>query len=429
MSRATSRPRVVVTGMGVLAPNATGVPAFEAALREGKSGISYQPKMAELGMSCQVAGVPAVDDDALAALLFPAQLRAMNQHLKYAALAAAECWRSAGFALIREQPSATDWSTGAVIGSGVSGVETLCETVGPLTDGKQVRRLGSRTVEQSMSSAAAACVSGLLGLGGPVIATAAACASGTAAILEAVWLIRSRRAARVLAGAAEASSHYTWAMFDAMRVLGRDFNDRPTEASRPLSASAGGFIPSAGAGMLMLEEREAALQRGAHVYAEILGGASNSGGQREDGTMTSSNSHGVVRCVRAALVDAGVAPGEVDSISGHMTATAGDVKEVRNIAAAFETPLRKLPMLNATKSLIGHALGAAGAIETIAAILQLDGGFLHPSLNCDDLHPDLRELEERIPRRPIPHDGRMTLKTSLGFGDVNTCLVLSTPNP
>jgi 3-oxoacyl-(acyl-carrier-protein) synthase len=229
----------------------------------------------------------------------------------------------------------------------------------------------------------------------------------------------------VVAGAAETSSRYTWAMFDAMRVLGRDFNDRPEQASRPLSASASGFIPSAGAGMLMLEERDVALGRGARIYAEILGGASNSGGQRDDGTMTSSNSRGVVRCVRSALLDAGVGPADVDSINGHMTATTGDAKEVRNLAAAFELPLGKLPMLNATKSLIGHALGAAGAIETIAAILQLGGGFLHPSLNCDDLHPELGELEGRIPRQTIPHDGRVTLKTSLGFGDVNTCLVLS----
>jgi 3-oxoacyl-(acyl-carrier-protein) synthase len=418
--------RVVVTGLGVLAPNATGVAAFETALREGQSGIAPQPEMAELGLGCQVAGVPIVDGAALTRLLYPAQLRAMNLHLQYAALAAAECWRSAGFELNRERPSETDWSTGAVIGSGMSGVETLCEAVGPLTDGKQVRRLGSRTVERSMSSAAAACVSGLLGLGGPVIATSAACASGTAAIFEAAWIIRSGRAARVIAGAAEPASRYTWAMFDAMRVLGRDFNDRPAAASRPLSASAGGFIPAAGAGMLMLEDRDVALRRGARIYGELLGGASNSGGQREDGTMTSSNSRGVVRCVRSALLDAGVTPAEVGAVNGHMTGTTADAKEVRNVAAAFELPLRELPWVNATKSLIGHALGAAGAIETIAAVLQLDGKFLHPSLNCDDLHPDLRDLEGRIPRRTIPFEGRVTLKTSLGFGDVNTCLVLST---
>jgi 3-oxoacyl-(acyl-carrier-protein) synthase len=233
----------------------------------------------------------------------------------------------------------------------------------------------------------------------------------------------------VIAGAAEAGSRYTWAMFDAMRVLGREFNDRPAAASRPLSASAGGFIPAAGAGMLMLEDRDVALRRGARIYAELLGGASNSGGQREDGTMTSSNSRGVVRCVRSALLDAGVAPGDVGAVNGHMTGTTADAKEVRNIATAFELPLRQLPWVNATKSLIGHALGAAGAIETVAAVLQLDGGFLHPSLNCDDLHPDLRDLEGRIPHQTIPFERRVTLKTSLGFGDVNTCLVLCAHDP
>ena len=421
--------RVVVTGMGVLAANATGVPAFESALREGKSGITFQPKMAELGMNCQVAGVPAIDTAALTALLLPAQLRAMSVQLQYAALVAVECWRSAGFSFDSRERPETDWSTGSVIGSGISSIETLCETVGPLTDGKQVRKLGSRMTEQCMSSAVTACVSGLLGLGGPAIASSSACASGTAALFEALWLVRSGRVPRVLAGGVDTSNRYSWAMFDAMRVLCRDFNDRPEQASRPLSASAGGFVPSGGAGMLMLEDFDTAIDRGANIYAELLGGASNSGGQRDDGSMTSSSSAGSIRCVRAALQDAGIASAELDYINGHLTATAADPKEIRNVAAALEVPLSETPMVNATKSLVGHALGASGAIETIATILQMNGGFLHPSLNCEDLHPELEGLVDSVPQRLKRYESRVALKTSFGFGDVNACLVVSAGNP
>jgi 3-oxoacyl-(acyl-carrier-protein) synthase len=164
-----------------------------------------------------------------------------------------------------------------------------------------------------------------------------------------------------------------------------------------MSASAGGFVPGAGAGALLLESLESALERGARIHAEVEGGAVNCGGQRRGGSMTAPNPEGVERCIRAALVDAGVDACQIDAIAGHLTATAADPREVQSWAAALECVPAALPAITATKSLIGHTLGAAGAIESVAAVLMLARGFLHGSLNCEDVHPEIAPFAASIP--------------------------------
>ena len=228
----------------------------------------------------------------------------------------------------------------------------------------------------------------------------------------------------MLCGGGEGASHYIWAGFDAMRVLCRDFNDEPEKASRPLSASAGGFIPGAGAGVLLLESLESAELRGARIYAELLGGAVNCGGHRTGGSMTAPNPQGVVRCVEACLVDAGIAGEDVDAINGHLTATGADPYEIASWSKALGRSPEDFPAITATKSLIGHNLGAAGAIESVASVLMLQGGFLHPSVNCEDVHPEIAAYDAAIPHamREAP-DLRVIIKAGFGFGDVNACLV------
>jgi len=209
-----------------------------------------------------------------------------------------------------------------------------------------------------------------------------------------------------------------------MRVVCPHFNTQPERASRPLSASASGFVPAGGAGFLLLENLESARGRGARIYAELAGSYENCGGQRRGGSMTLPSGEGVVRCVKRALADAQTAPDEIDYVNGHLTGTAGDAREVRNLSESLGRTLYQMPWINATKSLIGHALGAAGAIESIATILQIHGGFLHPSRNCEDPLPELAELVSRIPASTIPKQVHTALKTSFGFGDVNACLVI-----
>lgn len=419
-----SRRRVVVTGMGVVAPNGVGLEAFDAALRAGRSGIRGVPKLAELGFACTVAGVPQ-ETDAVAGAYFDGELLlAMNANHRFGGIAAVDAWTDAGFARPERGDDRVHWECGAVLGTGIGGLDTVGEKLVPMTDAGKVRRLGSTIVEQVMSSGVSARVSGLLALGNQVTTNSSACSTGTEAILEGALRIRTGLAERMLCGGSEGDSHYSWAGFDGMKVLSRRFNDEPEKASRPMSASAGGFVPGSGAGVLHLESLESAEKRGARIYAELLGGALNCGGHRGGGSMTAPNPESVRRCIQGALADAAVAPREVDAINGHLTATGADPNEVDAWAKALERGPGELPPITSTKSMIGHALGAAGAIESVACVLMLQGGYVHASLNCEDVHPRIEPFAASIPHATRPLPGLATIvKASFGFGDVNACAV------
>jgi len=415
--------RVVVTGAGVIAPNANGVTDFELALRKGRSGIRRHEKMEELGFASVVAGVPQGTDELAANAFDEDLLRAMNSSHRFAALASLEAWRDASLA-VPVGDTATDWDTGAVIGTGIGGMDTIGERVVPLTDSGKARRLGSTAVEQVMASGVSARVAGILGLGNQVTTNSSACSTGAEAIALAAERIRRGDAKRMLAGGSEGASPYIWSGFDAMRVLCRSMNDAPERASRPMSASAGGFVAASGAGILMLESLESAQERGARIRAELLGAAVNCGGQRGGGSMTAPNPEGVRRCIRAALADAGIGPSAVGAINGHLTATGADPREIESWAAALEAKPGRLPPITSTKSMIGHALGAAGAIEAVACVLMLQGGFVHPSINCEDVHPEIEPHGASIPHELLEAPGlEVVVKAGFGFGDVNICLV------
>src|SRR5271157_4968615 len=414
--------RVVITGMGIVAPNAVGVAAYRHALCNGKSGISHQPQMKDLDFGCQVAGVPDISDRMADAFWDPELLRNSNSSMKYALIAAVDCWRDAGLQLPKRD-SDTDWQTAAIIGTSGGGIDTIGEFVAPEVAARRVRRLGSSAAERVMSSCMSACVGGLLGLGGQVTSNSSACATGSEALIDAYWMIREDRIDRVLAGSSEPASIYTWACLDALRVAMRQSNENPRAAARPLSASAGGLVPSAGAAILMLESLESAQARKARIYAEVLGGHSNSGGQRNGGSITASNPEGIQRCVKQAVEVAKVKPEDIDYINGHLTGTGADAKEIKCISAALGRNLAEMPWINATKSLIGHGLGAAGSMESVATILQLVNGFLHPSINCEDFNPEIAELRPRVPQTAVRAHSRIAMKTSFGFGDVNACVL------
>ncbi len=416
--------RVVVTGLGLIAPNANGAAEFELALRKGRSGLSHRKEMADAGLACQVAGVPEGADDLARASFDEELLLAMNEVHRFAALAAVEAWRDAGLRRPERDDDRVDWDTGAVIGTGIGGMDTIAHRVVPLVSTGRARRLGSTSVEQVMASGPSARVAGILGLGNQVTSNSSACSTGAEAVVMGLERIRSGRARRVLCGGAEGGNVFIWGGFDAMRVLCRTWNDEPTRASRPLSASAAGFVPGCGGGVLLLESESSARARGARIRAEVAGGAVNCGGQRGGGSMTAPNPEGVRRCIRAALDDASVAPGEVDAISGHLTATGADPAEVQAWAAALERGPGELPWITSTKSLIGHALGAAGAIESVAAVLMVEGGFVHASANCEDLHPEIETHAASIARRRVDSEElRVMMKAGFGFGDVNAALV------
>ena len=416
--------RVVVTGMGVAAPNAHGLVDFEKALRGGISGIRFIPRLQELNFGCQIAGVPDNFDDIRKNYFDREKLLSLNDNIGFASVSAVDAWKDAGFSLPDSEDDTVNWETGVIAGSGVGGMDTIAQNIVPMVNEGRVRRLGSRVVEQVMNSGTSARIPGLIGAGNQVTSNSSACSTGNEAIIDALWRIRMGLAKRMVAGGSEGATPYIWGGFDAMRVLCRKFNDNPAAGSRPLSATACGFVPGSGGAMLVLEELETALARGARIYVEVIGGHVNCGGQRMGGSMTAPNPEGVKRCIRGAVVDAGINPAEVDAINGHLTATYADPLEVTNWAEALERTPDNFPYINSTKSLIGHCLGAAGAIESVASVLQIYKGFLHPSINSEDVHPDIEKFAQKIPQKCLEFPQlKIIAKAGFGFGDVNSCVI------
>ncbi len=209
-----------------------------------------------------------------------------------------------------------------------------------------------------------------------------------------------------------------------MRAMCCKFNEEPEKGSRPMSASACGFVPGSGGAVLVLEELETALECGARIYVEILGGAINSGGRHIRDTIMTPNPEGVRRCIRMAMEDAGIEPGEIDAINGHLAADFMDPMEVRIWSETLNLSPSEFPYIRSTKSLVGHCLGAAGAVECVTVALQLHKGFIHPSVNCENIHPRIAHFAQKIPQSCLEIPGLRTMATAgFGFGDTNSCII------
>ena len=415
--------RVVITGLGVVAPNGVGVTEFTQALKEGKSGITFHQELKDLNFSCQIGGIPNVTDELKSEYFTNLQLRGFNSSgILYGCIAGIDAWKDAGFEMNAE--SELDYDTGLIFGTGTSGVEKFREAIYKLDD-KQVKRLGSTVVVQTMASGISAYLGGMLGLGNQVTTNSSACTTGTEALLMGFDRIQAGRAKRMLVGSCSDHGPYLWGGFDAMRVMTYKHNENPEQGSRPMSATASGFVPGSGAGALVLESLESALERNATIYAEVLGGEVNSGGQRQGGTLTAPNAQAVQRCIKKALENSGLEPNEVEVINGHLTATSKDGLEIENWTKALGRTGTNFPYINSTKSMIGHCLAAAGSIECVASVIQLKDQFVAPNINCEDLHSDIDKLvaEESIPTEKIDLDFDVAVKASFGFGDVNACVV------
>jgi 3-oxoacyl-[acyl-carrier-protein] synthase-1 len=415
--------RVVITGLGVAAPNGVGIPAFTQALKNGESGIRHDMQLQELQFSCQIAGQPQISDEIKSQYFTELELRGFNSTgILYGVIAGIEAWKNAGLPI--ENNENPDWESGTIFGSGTSGIDKFRESIYKI-DELQVRRLGSTVVAQTMNSGVSAYLGGKLGLGNQVTTNSSACATGTEAIMMAFDRIQTGQAKRILAGSTGDSGPYIWAGFDALRVCSSKYNDNPEQGSRPMSGSAAGFVPGSGAGALVVEELETALERGATIYAEILGGNVNSGGQRGNGSMTAPNSTAVQRCITGAINNGGIAATEIDAINGHLTATTKDSLEIENWTKALGLSGADFPYINSLKSMTGHCLSAAGSIESVATVLQLHEGFIFGNTNCEDLHPEITALIDpiKVPLKTINNNPDIIAKASFGFGDVNACII------
>ncbi|GAB4323585.1 MAG: beta-ketoacyl-ACP synthase II [Dehalococcoidia bacterium] len=412
--RIRSRRRVVVTGLGAITPAGLSVDELWANLVAGKSGIGpitfFDPK----GYPCRIAGEvrgfePGEYMDRKAA-------RRMARFSQFMVASARQAFADAGLDL-----AAIDQDrAGAVIGNGGGGYPGIQEAVETLLEkgGMKVDPLFFTKNLGNMAGAQVALQFGLRGYNGTITT---ACAAGTQAIGEAAMLVRHGRADVVLTGGCEAGiSQLGLAGFSVMRALSTNFNDEPERASRPFDAARDGFVPCEGAGALVLESEEHARERGARIYAEIAGFGCTSDAFHvvappEDG-------EGAARAMRAALADAGLEPEEIDHINAHATSTeVGDIAETRAIKAVFGEHAYRLT-ISATKSLIGHGLGASGGMETIAAIKTIETGTLHPTINLEEPDPEC-DLDY-VPNVSRRAEVRALLKNSFGFGGQNSSLAI-----
>jgi len=417
--------RVVVTGLGICAPNGVGLDDFSRAMRQGRSGVRRIPELAEHGFSCLLGAFPDITDALREAYFSPLEQRGLNASgLVYGVIAGLQAWEDAG--LVPAPHEMADWDSGIWFGTGMLGADKFREAIYLVDQGK-TRRLGSTTVPQTMASGISAWLAGKLGCGNQVSTNSSACSTGTEAVYLAMERIRHGKAKRMLAGSCSDSGPYIWGGFDAMRILSSASPDAPAEACRPFSATASGFVPGSGAGALVLESLESARERGVRIYAEVLGGAVNSGGQRKGGSMTAASDPGIRHCIREALSDAGIPASAVDVINGHMTATTRDPDEIRNWCEALGRRGGDFPLINSFKDVLGHGLAASGSMECVAALLQIAEGYVYGNTNAADLHPEIQRWIDPgcVPLESRRHEPGIIAKASFGFGDVNSCVIFS----
>ena len=420
--------RVVITGLGVVAPNAITIHDFHKALLTGTSGLKHQKELEELQFKCQVAGKPQLTQEIIDQHFTALQQRGLlATGLMYGVISAKQAFENSG---IDFKNKSYHEDIGVVFGTGQSGGDKFREAIHHIDD-NNVRRLGSTSVIQTMSSGVSAWISGELGLGNWVTTNSSACSTGTEALLMGYDRIKSGKARGMLVGSCSDSGPYIWGGFDAMRILPTKYNDKPEMASRPFSHDACGFVPGSGAGCLVLETLESALSRKATIYAEVKGGHLNSGGQTNGGSMTAPNGLAVQACIKTALIESKIDSSQIDVINGHITATSKDGFEVKNWSAALNRSGKDFPFINSFKSTIGHCLAASGSIELVGSTLQLHHQVVYPNINISQLHPEIVSVvdKEKVPLKPIKTKIHSLAKASFGFGDVNACAILSTFKP
>jgi len=418
--------RVVVTGLGLVSPLGNDIEEFEKKIFSGISGIKEFQVFKDFDFKCTIAGIPDISDKKYQELLKKLELSDADLSIKYSIIASISAYQDSALEIpnLLSENINEDYAT--IIGTCGSGYDYFFREILDASINKKIKKLRSQTIENIMHSGPAAKISQIFAIANQSISISSACASGTEAIVMGYEKIQLGKADLIIVGGTDPLEPGIYAGFDSMRLIVRGNNETPEQASRPMSATAKGFVPAGGAGILILENLEHAKKRGAKIYAEIVGGCVNCGGQRNGGSMTAQNPEMVVKCIQNAMNEAGIKGSDIDLIAGHLTSTKGDPIEVKNWVTALNLK-DKFPYLNSLKSMIGHTLGAAGAIETIAAILQMNRNFVHPSLNSEDLHSEIAAIypREKIPLKSVENvDIKYVAKASFGFGDVNACVIL-----
>lgn len=397
--------RVVITGLGIVSSIGNNRKEATESLRRGTSGVVFNPQYAELGFRSQVHGVIQLDPNEH---IDRKLRRFMGDSAAFNYIAAQEAIADAALS----EDVISHPRTGLIAGSGGASTENVSRAVDLLRE-KGIRKVGPYMVTRTMSSTNAACLATAFKIQGASYSISSACATSAHCIGNSYELIQYGKQDVILAGGGD-ENHWTMTlMFDAMGALSSRYNDTPQVASRPYDVGRDGFVISGGGGMLVLEELEHARKRGAKIYAELVGYGATSDGY----DMVQPSGEGAVRCMQQSLE--GVST-PIDYINAHGTSTPlGDTRELQAIRKVFGTAI---PPISSTKSLTGHALGAAGVHEAIYALLMMEAGFISASANIENLDPaavDYPIVQERWDNANL----NTVMTNSFGFGGTNATLV------
>lgn len=406
--------RVVVTGVGLVTPLGTGVEKNWDALITGRSGIRRISRFPNVeAYASQIAG--EVPDFSAEDFIEPKEIKKMDLFIQYAVAAAAMAMIDSGLKIDTDLAE----QVGVIIGVGLCGIDTIETTKEALLNGGP-RKISPFFIPKVISNLAPGQIAIRHGAKGINLTPTSACSSGTHAIGEAYHLIRRGLQDAVITGGAESAiTPLGVGGFAAMKALSTR-NDQPERASRPFDRDRDGFVIAEGSGVLILEERERALERGAKIYAEVVGYGAN--GDAHHMTAPAPEGEGAARCMRLALKDAGLVPSEVDYINAHGTSTEyNDANETMAIKKVFGEQAAKVAV-SSTKSMTGHLLGAAGAVEGVFSALTLHHGVIPPTINYDN--PDPQCDLDYVPNQARKADVKIVLSNSFGFGGTNACVIL-----
>jgi 3-oxoacyl-[acyl-carrier-protein] synthase II len=410
---ATEQRRVVVTGMGLVTPLGIGLEKNWQALVAGQSGIRKIDRFPNVdAFASRIAG--QVPDFHAEDFIEPKEIKKMDLFIQYSVAAASMAMEHSGFKIDPQEAE----NVGVIIGVGLCGIDTIEATERAYLDGGP-RKISPFFIPKVISNLAPGQIAIRHGAKGVNWTPTSACASGNNAIGEAFHLIRRGLQDVVIAGGAESAiTPLGVGGFSAMKALSTR-NDEPERASRPFDKGRDGFIIAEGSGVLILEEREKAIKRGAKIHGEVIGYGAN--GDAHHITAPAPEGEGAARCMRLALKDAGLAPSDIDYINAHGTSTEyNDANETQAIKKVFGEHAFKLPV-SSTKSMTGHLLGAAGAVEGVFSVLALGHGIIPPTINYENPDPDC-DLDY-VPNQARRADIRVALSNSFGFGGTNACVI------
>jgi len=410
--------RVVVTGMGITSCLGNTIDEVADSLQNAKSGITFSDKYAELGIKSQIRGKPNLSADDIKELIPRKQLRFMGPNAQYAYIALDRAIQDSG---LTDEQYQDNPRCASILGQGGTSIGDVTESVSYVENQEKrwPNKVGPYRVTRTMGSTVSAVLSSAFKLQGPSFSISSACSTGAHCIGVAMEQIQLNKADMAFAGAGENECWEFTAMFDCMGALSTKRNDTPTQASRAFDKDRDGFVIAGGGGMLVLEELEHAKARGAKIYAELVGYAANADGY----DVVAPSGVGGERCMKLAIAMADEIGGQknIDYVNTHGTSTpVGDVQELAAVKRVFSEKDYN-PYVGSTKSLSGHALGAAGVHEAIYSLIMTDKSFLAKSANIENLVDEadgMKILTEK-------HEGpiKRVMSNSFGFGGTNACLV------